>query len=226
MYTKTIPSESLRRSLYVRGLFLAWRQWSYTSVRHIFSGVQSAYANSTPELIWLGVLSFFPFSLFLSGVASVSPYANGYFEVKEGETTNRLTCRELTSQDTVNWFAKGSFVGSCPPLSAGSSSDSCTPTSGALGEVFHPIRTSDAESVLNVDPVVHGFAAVERGGSLECRIVGGTKPTASCQMNYVCSFMVLSFRIVNNFINNNNANQSYASNNISYNNMIIIIGYY
>ena len=139
----------------------------------------------------------------MSGVASVSPYVNGYFEVKEGETTNRLTCRGLTSQDTVNWFAKGSIVGSCPPLSAGSSSDSCTPTSGALGEVSS--RTSDAESLLNVDPVVYGFAVVERGGSLECRIAGGTKSTASCQMNYVCSFMVLSFRIVKNCINNNNA---------------------
>ena len=118
----------------------------------------------------------------------MSPCVNQYFEVKEGETTNRLTCRGLTSQDTVNWFALGTAAGSCPPLSAGSSSDSCPPDSGPLGEVFHPSRTSNAESVLNVDPVVYGSAVVEKGGSLECRIAGGIKPTASCQMDYVCEF--------------------------------------
>ena len=118
----------------------------------------------------------------------MSPCVNQYFEVKEGETTNRLTCRGLTSQDTVNWFALGSLAGSCPPLSAGSSSDSCTPASGALGELFHPSRTSNAESVLNVDPVVHGSAVVERGGSLECRIAGGNGPYPNCQMDYVCEF--------------------------------------
>ena len=118
----------------------------------------------------------------------MSPCVNQYFEIKEGERTNRLTCRGLTSQDTVEWFVKGSSVGSCPPLSAGSSSDSCTPDCGPVGEVFHPSRTSSAESVLNVDPVVHGSAVVERGGSLECRIAGGTKPIASCQMDYVCEF--------------------------------------
>ena len=96
-----------------------------------------------------------------------------------GRETNRLTCRGLTSQDTVNWFAKGSAVGSCPPLSAGSSSDSCTPDSGPLGEVFRPSRTSNAQSVLNVDPVVYGSTVVERGGSLECRIAGGIKPIAA-----------------------------------------------
>ena len=132
---------------------------------------------------------FFPLSLLLSGAVSVSPCVNQYFEVKEGERTNRLTCRGLTSQDTVNWFVKNSTaVGSCPPLSAGSSSDSCTPASGPLGQVFRPSRTSNAESVLNVDPVVHGSTVVERGGSLECRIAGGIKPTASCQMDYVCEF--------------------------------------
>ena len=118
----------------------------------------------------------------------MSPCVNQYFEVKEGETTNRLTCRGLTSQDTVNWFAKGTAAGSCPPLSAGSSSDSCTPTPGAFGKVFRPSRTSNAESVLNVDPVVHNSTVVEGGGSLECRIAGGIKPTASCQMDYVCEF--------------------------------------
>ena len=119
---------------------------------------------------------------------SLSPCLNQYFEVKEGETTNRLTCSGLTSQETVNWFAKGSAVGSCPPPSPGSSSDSCPPDSGPVGEVFHPSRTSNAESVLNVDPVVYGSAVVEKGGSLECRIAGGIKPTASCQMDYVCEF--------------------------------------
>ena len=132
---------------------------------------------------------FFPLSLLLSGAVSVSPCVNQYFEVKEGERTNRLTCRGLTSQDTVNWFVKNSTaVGSCPPLSAGSSSDSCTPASGAFGAIFRPSRTSNAQSVLNVDPVVYGSTVVERGGSLECRIAGGTKPTASCQMDYVCEF--------------------------------------
>ena len=116
---------------------------------------------------------FFPLSLFLSGAVSVSSCVNQYFEVKEGETTNRLTCRGLTSQDTVNWFAKGSAAGSCPPLSPGSSSDSCTPAPGAFGKVFRPSRTSNAESVLNVDPVVYGSTVVEKGGSLECRIAGG-----------------------------------------------------
>ena len=118
----------------------------------------------------------------------MSPCVNQYFEVKEGETTNRLTCRGLTSQDTVNWFAKGSAAGSCPPLSARSSSDSCTPTPGFFGEVFHPSRTSNAESVLNVDPVVYGSAVVERGGSLECRIASESGPYPSCQMDYVCEF--------------------------------------
>ena len=131
---------------------------------------------------------FFPLSLLLSGAVSVSPCVNQYFEVKEGETTNRLTCRGLTSQDTVNWFALGSLAGSCPPLSAGSSSDSCTPTRGVFGEVFRPSRTSNAESVLNVDPVVYGSTVVEKGGSLECRIFGGIKPIPSCQMDYVCKF--------------------------------------
>ena len=42
----------------------------------------------------------------------MSPCVNQYFEVKEGETTNRLTCRGLTSLDTVNWFAKGKPAGS------------------------------------------------------------------------------------------------------------------
>ena len=116
----------------------------------------------------------------------MSPCVNQYFEVKEGETTNRLTCRGLTSQDTVNWFAKNSSAGSCPPLSAGSSSDSCTPASGAHGIVFHPSRTSNAESVLNVDPVVYGSTVVERGGSLECRIASESGPFPSCQMDYVC----------------------------------------
>ena len=129
-----------------------------------------------------------PLSLFLSGAVSLSPCVNQFFEVKEGKTTNRLTCRGLTSQDTVNWFALGSSAGSCPPPSAGSSSDSCTPTPGAFGEVLRPSRTSNAESVLNVDPVVHGSAVVEGGGSLECRIAGGIKPIASCQMDYVCEF--------------------------------------
>ena len=117
---------------------------------------------------------------------SLSPCVNQYFEVKEGETTNRLTCRGLTSQDTVEWFAKGTAAGSCPPLSAGSSSESCTPSPGSFGVIFHPSRTSNAESVLNVDPVVYGSTVVERGGSLECQIAGGTKMTASCQMDYVC----------------------------------------
>ena len=129
-----------------------------------------------------------PLSLFLSGAVSVSPCVNQYFEVKEGETTNRLTCRGLTSQYTVSWFARWSSAGSCPPLSAGSSSDSCIPTSGNFGEVFHPSRTSNAESVLNVDPVVYGSTVVERGGSLECRIAGGSGPYPSCQMDYVCEF--------------------------------------
>ena len=124
--------------------------------------------------------------LFSTGATSVSPCVNQYFEVKEGETTNRLTCRGLTSQDTVSWFAKGTAAGSCPPLPAGSSPDSCTPAPGAYGEVFRPSRTANAVSVLNVDPVVHNSTAVERGGSLECRIASGTKPTASCQMDYVC----------------------------------------
>ena len=145
-------------------------------------------AISDPELIWQRVLSFFPFSLLLSGAVSVSPCANQYFEVKEGETTNRLTCRGLTSQDTVNWFAKEKPAGSCPPLSAGSSSDSCTPAPGSFGEVFRPSRTSNAESVLNVDPVVYGSTVVEKGGSLECRIAGGSGPYPSCQMDYVCEF--------------------------------------
>ena len=118
----------------------------------------------------------------------MSPCVNRYFEVKEGERTNRLTCRGLTSQDTVNWFAENSSAGSCPLLSAGSSSDSCIPTSGNFGEVFHPRRTSNAESVLNVDPVVHGSAVVETGGSLECRIAGGSEPYPNCQMDYVCEF--------------------------------------
>ena len=118
----------------------------------------------------------------------MSPCVNQYFEVKEGERSNRLTCRGLTSQDTVNWFAKGSAVGSCPPLSAGSSSDACTPDIGPVREVFRPSRTSNAESVLNVDPVVYGSTVVEKGGSLECRIAGGIKPIASCQMDYVCEF--------------------------------------
>ena len=132
---------------------------------------------------------FFPLFLLLSGAVSVSPCVNQYFEVKEGERTNRLTCRGLTSQDTVNWFVKNSTaVGSCPPLSAGSSSDSCTPASGPLGVVFRPSRTSNVESVLNVDPVVHGSTVVEKGGSLECRIFGGIKPIPSCQMDYVCEF--------------------------------------
>ena len=129
-----------------------------------------------------------PLSLFLSGAVSVSPCVNQYFEVKEGETTNRLTCRGLTSQDTVEWFAKGTAVGSCPPLSAGSSSDSCTPNPWSFGVIFHPSRTSNAESVLNVDPVVYGSTVVERGGSLECRIAGGSGPYPSCQMDYVCEF--------------------------------------
>ena len=116
----------------------------------------------------------------------MSPCVNQYFEVKEGERTNRLTCRGLTSQDTVNWFAKGTAVGSCPPPSAGSLSDSCTTATGAFGEVFRPSRTSNAESVLNVDPVVQGSTVVEKGGSLECWFAGGTKPIASCQMDYVC----------------------------------------
>ena len=136
--------------------------------------------------------STFPFSLFLSGASSVSPCVNQYFEVKEGERTNRLTCSGLTSQDTVDWFAKGSSAGSCPPLSAGSSSDSCTPTRGVFGEVFRPSRTSNTESVLNVDPVVHGSTVVEKGGSLECRIYGGIKPIPSCQMDYVCEFSNVS----------------------------------
>ena len=114
------------------------------------------------------------------------PCVNQYFEVKEGERTNRLTCRGLTSQDTVEWFAKGTAAGSCPPLSAGSLSDSCTPTPGPFGAVFRPSRTSNAESVLNVDPVVHNYTVVEKGGSLKCQIAGGTKTTASCQMDYVC----------------------------------------
>ena len=143
--------------------------------------------NSTPELIWQRLL-LSPLSLFLPGAVSVSPCVNQYFEIKEGEITNRLTCRGLTSQDTVNWFAKNSSAGSCPPQSAGSSSDSCIPTSGNFGEVFRPSRTSNAESVLNVDPVVHGFAIVEGGGSLECRIAGGSGPYPSCQMDYVCEF--------------------------------------
>ena len=117
---------------------------------------------------------------------------NQYFEVKEGETTNRLTCRGLTSQDTVEWFAKGTAVGSCPPLSDGSSSDSCTPNPWSFGVIFHPSRTSNAESVLNVDPVVHGSTVVEKGGSLECRIYGGIKPIPSCQMDYVCEFSNVS----------------------------------
>ena len=130
-----------------------------------------------------------PLSLFLSGAVSLSPCVNQYFEVKEGETTNRLTCRGLTSQDTVNWFVKNSTaVGSCPPLSAGSSSDSCTPTPGAFGKVFRPSRTSNAESVLNVDPVVQNSTVVEKGGSLECRIAGASGPYPSCQMDYVCEF--------------------------------------
>ena len=111
---------------------------------------------------------------------------NQYFEVKEGETTNRLTCRGLTSQDTVDWFAKNISAGSCPPLSAGFSSDSCTPASGAFGEVFHPSRASNAESVLNVDPVVYGSKVVEGGGSLVCQIAGGSGPFPSCEMDYVC----------------------------------------
>ena len=118
----------------------------------------------------------------------MSPCVNQYFEVKEGERTNRLTCRGLTSQDTVDWFVKGSSVGSCPPPSAGSSSDSCTPDSGPVREVFRPSRTSNAESVLNVDTVVYGSTVVERGGSLECRIAGGSGPYPSCQMDYVCEF--------------------------------------
>jgi len=118
----------------------------------------------------------------------VSPCVNQYFEVRDGETTNRLTCRGLTSQDTVEWFAKGSSAGSCPPLSAGSSSDSCTPAPGSFAEVFRPSRTSNAESVLNVDPVVQGSTAVERGGSLECRIAGGSGPYPNCQMDYICEF--------------------------------------
>ena len=136
-----------------------------------------------------------PLSLFLSGAVSLSPCVNQFFEVKEGETTNRLTCRGLTSQDTVEWFAKGTAVGSCPPLSAGSSSDSCIPAPGAFGEVFHASRTSNAESVLSVDPVVHGSTAVERGGSLECRIAGGSVPYPSCQMDYVCELDMLLFCI-------------------------------
>ena len=40
------------------------------------------------------------------------PCVNQYFDVKEGETTKRLTCRGQTSQDTVNWFAKGKPPGS------------------------------------------------------------------------------------------------------------------
>ena len=145
-------------------------------VRELDSGVNLTESTFFP-----------PFSLFWSGAVSVSPCVNQYFEVKEGERTNRLICRGLTSQDTVSWFAKNSSAGSCPPLSAGSSSDSCTPTSGNFGEVFHPSRTSNAESVLNVDPVVHGSAVVE-GGSLECQIAGGNGPYPSCQMDYVCEF--------------------------------------
>ena len=122
----------------------------------------------------------------------MSPCVNQYFEVKEGETTNRLTCRGLTSQDTVNWFVKNSIaVGSCPPPSPGSSSDSCTPATGAFGAIFHPSRTSNAESVLNVDPVVHNSTAVERGGSLECRIAGGSGPFPSCQMDSVCELDIM-----------------------------------
>ena len=121
----------------------------------------------------------------------MSPCVNQYFEVKEGETTNRLTCRGLTSQDTVNWFALGTAAGSCPPLFPWSSSDSCTPTPGAVGEVFRPSRTSSAESVLNVDPVVHNSTVVETGGSLECRIAGGSGPFPSCQMDSVCELDIM-----------------------------------
>ena len=39
---------------------------------------------------------------------------------------------------------------------------------------------------MNVDPVVYGSTVVEKGGSLECQTAGGTKTTASCQMDYVC----------------------------------------
>ena len=107
----------------------------------------------------------------------MSPCVNQYFEVKEGETTNRLTCRGLTSQDTVNCFSKGTAVGSCPPLSAGSSSDSCTPTPGSFGEVFRPSRTSNAESVLNVDRVVQNFTVVERGGPWSVGLLVGVGRT-------------------------------------------------
>ena len=136
------------------------------------------------------VLSFFPLSLLLSGAVSVSPCVNQYFEVKEGETTNRLTCRGLTSQDTVDWFAKGTAVGSCPPLPAGSPHQTPAPQPlGLFGEVFRPSRTSNAGERSERGPCSSGFYSIgERRvpGVSDCRVGSGLYP--SCQMDYVCEF--------------------------------------
>ena len=119
----------------------------------------------------------------------VSPCVNQYFEVKEGERTNRLTCRGTDQPGHCQLVCQE--FNSCRVLSTAV----CRvlirllhPASGAFGAIFRPSRTSNAESVLNVDPVVHGSPAVERGGSLECRIAGGSVPYPRCQMDYVCGF--------------------------------------